>query len=248
MASPSPGPNFRRPIHPASSQVESLERPDQSSPLCTIYSKHPLALRTIKDAVCSEPGICRGVSLFSLVLLNQPHRLKNHILILDTCSVENWAACLDRWRGEGGQVITLVSTELGNPESELHMLKLGASGILSFTDLQVHLPKAIYALAGGALWFRRNVLAEYVKQTSLALQRCVSSGERLTERERQIKELLLQQLPNRAIAQRLAISERTVKFHVSNILRKLNVESRKELCALSLSSSALAVSGLACVG
>ncbi|MFG2629612.1 response regulator transcription factor [Streptomyces sp. NPDC048473] len=38
---------------------------------------------------------------------------------------------------------------------------------------------------------------------------------------------------NRAIAQQLHISESTVKFHVANILTKLNVESRGEAAALA---------------
>jgi DNA-binding CsgD family transcriptional regulator len=55
-------------------------------------------------------------------------------------------------------------------------------------------------------------------------------------RERQIIDLLNQQLSNRSIAQRLGIRERTVKFHISNILRKMNISNRKELQALSRSA------------
>ena len=50
--------------------------------------------------------------------------------------------------------------------------------------------------------------------------------ERLSLREREILVLLGQGLSNRGIARRLGISERTVKFHVSNVLIKLRVESR----------------------
>ncbi|MEV6648867.1 helix-turn-helix transcriptional regulator [Amycolatopsis sp. NPDC051371] len=50
--------------------------------------------------------------------------------------------------------------------------------------------------------------------------------ERLSGREREILALLGHGLSNRGIARRLGISERTVKFHVSNVLIKLRVESR----------------------
>jgi RNA polymerase sigma factor (sigma-70 family) len=50
--------------------------------------------------------------------------------------------------------------------------------------------------------------------------------ERLSGREREILILLGHGLSNRGIARRLDISERTVKFHVSNVLIKLRVESR----------------------
>lgn len=50
--------------------------------------------------------------------------------------------------------------------------------------------------------------------------------ERLSRREREILGLLGDGMSNRGIARRLGISERTVKFHVSNVLIKLRVESR----------------------
>ncbi len=53
-------------------------------------------------------------------------------------------------------------------------------------------------------------------------------AEALTPREREVLQLLAEGLANRAIAQRLAISEHTVKFHVNAILGKLNAQSRTE--------------------
>ena len=53
-------------------------------------------------------------------------------------------------------------------------------------------------------------------------------AEPLTPRELEVLQLLSQGLPNKRIAQRLAISEHTVKFHVNAILGKLSVQSRSE--------------------
>jgi DNA-binding NarL/FixJ family response regulator len=55
----------------------------------------------------------------------------------------------------------------------------------------------------------------------------------LGDREREVLELMMAGLRNRDIAVRLFISERTVKFHVSNILAKLEVGSRTEAIALA---------------
>jgi DNA-binding NarL/FixJ family response regulator len=55
----------------------------------------------------------------------------------------------------------------------------------------------------------------------------------LRDREREVLELMIAGLRNRDIAARLFISERTVKFHVSNILAKLHVGSRTEAIALA---------------
>jgi DNA-binding CsgD family transcriptional regulator len=55
----------------------------------------------------------------------------------------------------------------------------------------------------------------------------------LRDREREVLELMIAGLRNRDIAERLFISVRTVKFHVSNILRKLDVDSRTAAIALA---------------
>jgi DNA-binding CsgD family transcriptional regulator/signal transduction histidine kinase len=55
----------------------------------------------------------------------------------------------------------------------------------------------------------------------------------LRPREREVLELMVAGLRNREIAQRLYITVRTVKFHVSNILRKFNAQSRAEVIVLA---------------
>jgi len=58
--------------------------------------------------------------------------------------------------------------------------------------------------------------------------------EALTPREIQVLELLAEGLPNKAIAARLAISDQTVKFHVSSICGKLGAANRTEAVRLGL--------------
>ena len=59
-------------------------------------------------------------------------------------------------------------------------------------------------------------------------------GFDLTEREREILKLMVDGLPNSAIADKIFVSQSTVKFHVSNILSKLGVNSRTEAVSLAL--------------
>jgi DNA-binding CsgD family transcriptional regulator/signal transduction histidine kinase len=60
--------------------------------------------------------------------------------------------------------------------------------------------------------------------------------EQLRDREREVLELMIAGMRNRDIAERLFISVRTVKYHVSNILQKLDVTSRTEAIALAHSA------------
>jgi LuxR family maltose regulon positive regulatory protein len=64
-----------------------------------------------------------------------------------------------------------------------------------------------------------------------ALADTASTGEALTPREFEVLRLIVDGASNRAIAERLIISERTVKAHVTNILGKLGVSSRTEAIA-----------------
>jgi DNA-binding NarL/FixJ family response regulator len=229
-------PEFITHLHSKSHQPRCSINPVVVDPMCLIHSNHPLARCLITDALCSDPRLRFSVWPYSKdsKALNGE---KRQILLLDTCSVENWAGCLAKWRLQGGLTIALVSSETRTSELELQMLYLGATGVLTFVgNLIDQLPRAIHAVAEGRLWIRREVLNAYVRRASNILRKAVVPEEKLTLREREISDLLQQELSNRSIAKRLTISERTVKFHVSNILRKMNVANRRELQALSSSA------------
>ena len=59
----------------------------------------------------------------------------------------------------------------------------------------------------------------------------IPEGEVLTEREREVLQLLVQGYSNQAIAQELVVAVGTVKRHVSNIMSKLGVQSRLQAAA-----------------
>ena len=59
-------------------------------------------------------------------------------------------------------------------------------------------------------------------------------GENLTSREREVLQLVVTGMSNRAIAQALTVSQSTVKFHMSNILAKLHTKARTEVISVAL--------------
>lgn len=206
-------------------------------PTCVIHSYHPLVVESIRNAVCSNSELRPRVKFYGSG--SQPSNGGTpNILIIDTCSVENWADCIEKWHAQHGITIVLVSAEAYTRESELQLLYLGTAGVLSFADNLIEkFPKAIYAVAEERLWIRREVLDLYIKKTTQILRKLSIPDHGLTRRESQVFDLMQQKVSNRTIAQRLAISERTAKFHVSNILRKLNLSNRQQLQSLKSSTS-----------
>ena len=61
-----------------------------------------------------------------------------------------------------------------------------------------------------------------------------ATPDMLTPREVEVLALVAQGLPNKEIAERLAISQRTVKFHVSSIMGKLGAANRTEAVAFAV--------------
>lgn len=76
--------------------------------------------------------------------------------------------------------------------------------------------------------------AGYGRPAPVSTPRAVIARAALTERQREILEMVGQGLANKEIARRLQIELPTVKSHIHNILRKLGVNSRTEAAALVL--------------
>ncbi len=73
-----------------------------------------------------------------------------------------------------------------------------------------------------------EVVAERAQQL-LAAGRALGAGVKVSRREREVLDGILQNLANKEIASRLNLSERTVKFHVSSLLAKFGVTNRMAL-------------------
>lgn len=117
--------------------------------------------------------------------------------------------------------------------SAFGLLHLGAKGLLSYPKARDQLPRALKAVAGGGFWVPRALLSSFVDSILHAgPRRRTNWAARLSPREIQVLDLLLDNLSNKEIASRMKIAERTVKFHVSNVLTKFGVHRRADLILL----------------
>lgn len=116
------------------------------------------------------------------------------------------------------------------------LLRLGVKGVVSYGHTQRELPRAAAELARGGHWIPRDVLTGFIESILPELHGSESLNPdiEISRREREVLDLLLENLSNKEIATKLFVSERTVKFHVSNLLSKFGVQRRSDLIVLWL--------------
>jgi DNA-binding NarL/FixJ family response regulator len=115
------------------------------------------------------------------------------------------------------------------------LLRQGAKGIMTYAEAREQLPRALPQVAAGGIWVSRPVLSRFVDSILSGTQGRrlrVDSPNELSRREQEVLSGLLENLANKEVADRLHISERTVKFHVSNLLAKFGVRRRADLILL----------------
>ncbi len=137
----------------------------------------------------------------------------------------------------------IVATERLEEKSSFALLRMGVKGLIPYSQTREQLAHAVPKVASGGYWVPREILSQFVESImeSPQGQKLKISGTReLSSREQQILDLLLENLANKEIASKLNISERTVKFHVSNILAKFGVGRRADLILLCYQKRAAA--------
>jgi DNA-binding NarL/FixJ family response regulator len=128
----------------------------------------------------------------------------------------------------------LVLTRTADLESHYCAVRLGAMGLVLKERPADVLVKAIEKVHAGEVWLDRSAVARVLRGLSAASEDSSrdSDGARianLTERERDVIAVIGEGLKNRQIAERLFISETTVRHHLSSIFDKLGVSDRFEL-------------------
>jgi DNA-binding NarL/FixJ family response regulator len=109
------------------------------------------------------------------------------------------------------------------------LLLAGFSGFIAYDDVQDLLFDALQCVIERKVWFSPEAIRLYMDWTSSRVRSRECRPGLLTVREHQILELLRLRYSNKEIGAALCISERTVKFHVSNVLGKLNLGGRRDV-------------------
>lgn len=123
----------------------------------------------------------------------------------------------------------IVLTLHSDKEYLFKTIEMGAEGyVLKDAEPDI-LVDAIRSVSSGQPYIQANMAMEFVKEYKVGVHDKFKADENnLTAREIEVLDLIAEGMINKEIAKALFISEKTVKNHVSNIFRKLNVSDRTQ--------------------
>jgi len=191
-----------------------------------IVDDHALFRQGLKSLLLLQPDVeIVGEVEHAADLQSAVERTNCDVLLLDLQ--------MDRWMGNDIEALAartkvVVLTASERIEDALAAMRKGARAIVQKRFAVETLMEAIRSAASGLVWMPPSL------QTELAAQLGNASEQRLTAREHEIARFVAEGLRNAEIAQRLAISESTVKTHLNNIFQKLHLRDRVELALHAL--------------
>ncbi|HEY8235495.1 MAG TPA: response regulator transcription factor [Gaiellaceae bacterium] len=188
-----------------------------------IADDHPLILAGIKRAleeddqfeVVAEARVGSQV----LPLVSQTHP---DLALLDLRMPEmDGLACLDRIRKEHPKVKVVILSVSTDPEVVQTVLNHGAAAYVVKSVNPIDLSSALRQALEGTVFSAVGLPEKTAQQDAVR-----AAG--LTDRETTILKALARGLSNEAIGKELWVAQQTVKFHLTNIYRKLDVKNRTE--------------------
>jgi DNA-binding NarL/FixJ family response regulator len=192
---------------------------------------HPIVLDGLEQLFRVEPGItvvarCRNAD----EALRAMRREVPDVLVLDLLMPGGGGLELLRAMGDRDRrTRVILLTAVIDDDQLLEAIRLGAQGVVLKDMAPQLLVEAIREVHAGGQWLEQGLGGRALRRLLSREKRASETARLLSSRERDIVRLVAAGLRNRAIADRLSISEGTVKVHMHNIYEKLDVNGRIEL-------------------
>ena len=135
--------------------------------------------------------------------------------------------------------LKIIVTGLGiDEETILEAIACGAKGYVDEAAPPSEFAQAIRVVHQGSVWAPRRVLSMFIERVCSAPGRIFpASRVTLTDREKEVLEMLVAGRSNKEIGAQLGIEERTVKAHVAKLMRKVGVQNRIALSVHAITHS-----------
>ena len=214
-----------------------------------IADGQPIVLEGLRSILGKQPIIeIVGEAIDGLDVIEKVVLLEPDVVLLD----------LKLPRVDGLTVIRSIQTRVpksrvilfataDSKEECVEAMKLGCSGILHKDVSTALIEKSIMKVHAGEIWLDSNTTAAVMRQFASPADAVASSlhgngkapreRAQLSQREREIIVLIAQGYKNKEIAEKMFITEQTVKNHLHNVFDKLGVSDRLELALYAIHNS-----------
>lgn len=159
--------------------------------------------------------------------VEQAERLRPDLILMDLRMPEmDGVEAMRKIRIHQPEVDFLVLTTFDTDEYIFDAVEVGAKGFLLKDTSRDELFNAVRTISNGNSYFQPDIASRLADQFAVLRKGGGHVTDALSEREREVLNLIAQGKANKEVASELSLSESTVKSHVSNIFSKLGVNDR----------------------
>ncbi|PYP15454.1 MAG: DNA-binding response regulator [Gemmatimonadetes bacterium] len=204
--------------------------------------------RLLRDAIAqllaSQPDIALvGAAASGEAALRESHDKTTHVVLVDLGLKDDDSVRLVRELKKATPDVRVIAMDLFPVhEDVVELVEAGVSGFILKDATPADFMNTIRAVAGGSHVLppplTDSLFSQIARQAAGRGTRAVIDAVRLTQRERQVIDLIGEGLSNKEIAHRLHIATHTVKSHVHNILEKLALHTRLQIAAFARAEGA----------
>ncbi len=204
-----------------------------------VADDHPVVRDGLVSMLSTQPDFdVVGEASTGVEVVQRAKLLHPDVVLLDLEMPEmDGVEALRQLRIDCPQAQVIVFTAFDTDERIVGAVQAGAQGYLLKGVPRNEIFSAIRVVSRGGSLLQPVIASKLLQHISHP------SPDSLTEREMEVLQRLAQGKPNKEIAQELTISERTVKFHVSSILGKLNAGNRTEAVTVAAQRGLVKLAG-----
>jgi DNA-binding NarL/FixJ family response regulator len=205
-----------------------------------VADDHPVVRFGVKNMLESEPGFeVVGEAEDGDVAITETLEREPDILLLDVMMPR--LPGLDALRaimGKSPRVKIILLTSTITTQQIIEALQIGARGIVLKDAVAGDLTKSMRAVLSGDYWIGGERVVNLVAALNELMKQAAAAPEKktygLTPRELEVVTCIVEGCSNKDVAKQFAISEETVKRHLSNIFDKTGVSTRLELALFAI--------------
>jgi DNA-binding NarL/FixJ family response regulator len=211
---------------------------DKCIRICVV-DRHPLYRDGIVLALNSQPDIevtDQGATAWDAVRIVQER--DPDVIVLDACTLGRSMEVIETILRQNPKIGIVVLAEMADEESVYAALRRGVRGYLLKGTNRAELVQTLRVLSQGQSFISPSLAAKLLMRSgppAIAENKPAGGLPHLTPREQQILSILVQGRSNKEIGNRLDLSEKTIKHHLTNILQKLRVRNRVEAALMASS-------------